>query len=200
MFGLFSKKPKGVSLDYITYVTKVQKYKNVLTQFAEAANDKHVILIYFFDQTKEELLQLSAALNIKMSEEVALLSSPGYVLLNGQELDKEGHIKADRVIFMEAHPLASVHQKTGAFFLASEITTITCYVGLDEAIFEVFGGSRIANLLEKMGVRDDEPITHTMVTKSIEKAQEKLDKDYSNAKDIRSSQEDWLRENRIQLA
>ncbi|MEQ9298202.1 MAG: hypothetical protein RIF33_06555 [Cyclobacteriaceae bacterium] len=198
MFGLFSKKPKGVVFDYITYVTKVQKYKNVLTQFAGAANDRHVVLIYFFDSSRDELFQLGAALNIKMSEEVALLSSPGYVLLNGRDLEKQGHIKADQVIFMEAHPIASMQREAGNYFLDSGITSITCYVGLDEALFQVFGGSRIANLLEKMGVEDDEPITHTMVTKSIETAQEKLEKDHPNAKDIRSSQEAWLKENGIQ--
>ncbi len=197
MFGLFSSKPKGVKFDYITYVTKVQKYKNVLTQFATAANDKHVVLIYFFDQTKEELLQLGTALNINMSEDVGLLSSPGYVLLNGQELGKQGHIKADQVIFMEAHPIASVQREAGNYFLDSDIASTTCYVGLDEALFQVFGGSRISNLLERMGVKDDEPIAHTMVSKSIEKAQEKLEKDNPNAKDIRSSQEDWLMQNGI---
>ncbi len=197
MFGLFSSKPKGVKFDYITYVTKLQKYKNVLTRFAQDADDKHVILIYFFDQTKEELLQLGTALKISMSEDVGLLSSPGYVLLNGRELGKQGHIKADQVIFMEAHPIASVQREAGNYFLDSNIASITCYVGLDEALFQVFGGSRISNLLERMGVKDDEPIAHTMVSKSIEKAQEKLEKDNPNAKDVRSSQEDWLAENRI---
>ncbi len=200
MFGLFSSKPKGVKFDYITYVTKVQKYKNVLTRFAQDADDKHVILIYFFDQTREELLQLGTALNINMSEDVGLLSSPGYVLLNGQELGKQGHIKADQVIFMEAHPIASVQREAGNYFLDSDIASITCYVGLDEALFQVFGGSRISNLLERMGVKDDEPIAHTMVSKSIEKAQEKLEKDNPNAKDVRSSQEDWLTQNGVQSA
>ncbi|MEQ8715878.1 MAG: hypothetical protein RIC80_22890 [Cyclobacteriaceae bacterium] len=200
MFGLFSSEPKGVKFDYITYVTKVQKYKNVLIQFATAANDKHVVLIYFFDQTREELLQLGTALKINMSEDVGLLSSPGYVLLNGQVLRKQGHIKADQVIFMEAHPIASVHREAGNYFLDSNIASITCYVGLDEALFQVFDGSRISNLLERMGVKDDEPIAHTMVSKSIEKAQEKLEQDNPNAKDVRSSQEDWLTQNGIQSA
>lgn len=198
MFGLFSSKPKGVKFDYITYVTKVQKYKNVLTQFATAANDKHVILIYFFDQTKEELLQLGIALKINMSEDIGLLSSPGYVLLNGQELSKEGFIKADQVIFMEAHPLASVHQKAGDFFLSSGIQSITCYVGLDEALFQVFGGSRIATMIERMGMREDEPIAHTMVSKSIEKAQKKLEQDHPVTRDERGSQEAWLMVNQIE--
>lgn len=198
MFGLFSKKPKGVAFDYITYVTKVQKYKNVLTQFARAADDKHVVLIYFFEQTKEELLQLGTALKINMSEDVGRLSSPGYVLLNGQDLAKEGHIKADQVLFMEAHPISSVHSKAGDYFLASDIKSITCYIGLDEALFQVFGGSRISNLLERMGVKDDEPIAHAMVSKSIEKAQQKLEQDNPTAKDIRSSQEDWLTANHIE--
>lgn len=198
MFGLFSSKPKGVKFDYITYVTKVQKYKNVLTKFAHAADDKHVVLIYFFESSRAELLQLSTALGVRMSEQVALLSSPGYVLLNGQELEKEGHIKADQVIFMEAHPIASVQREAGNYFLDSEIASIACYVGLDEALFQVFGGSRISGLLEKMGVKDDEPIAHSMVSKSIERAQEKLEKDNPSARDIRSSQEDWLKENGIE--
>ncbi|MEM8893154.1 MAG: hypothetical protein AAGC88_01170 [Bacteroidota bacterium] len=197
MFGLFSKKPKDITFEYVTYVTKVQKYKNVLTQFKANANDERLALIYFFDQTKSELMQLGSALNIPMSEEITMLSSPGYVLLTGQDFNSEQTVIADRVIFMEAHPIASVQRAAGDEFIMSDINTITCYVGLDEALFQVFGGSRLANVISKLGVQEDEPIIHTMVSKSIERAQKKLEKDYPFWTNIISSQEDWLKENKV---
>jgi preprotein translocase subunit SecA len=39
----------------------------------------------------------------------------------------------------------------------------------------IFAGDRVKNLMERMGMPDDEPIEHPWVTKSVENAQKKVE-------------------------
>jgi preprotein translocase subunit SecA len=49
------------------------------------------------------------------------------------------------------------------------------YVSLEDNLMRLFGGERIANLMDKMGLKEGEVIQHSMVTKSIERAQKKVE-------------------------
>jgi hypothetical protein len=50
---------------------------------------------------------------------------------------------------------------------------ITFHLSLEDRLLQAFAGS-IQPLLEKLGMSADEPITHSMVTRSIKNAQEKM--------------------------
>jgi len=49
---------------------------------------------------------------------------------------------------------------------------IAFHVSLEDPLLQAFGG-RIQPILEKLGMREDEPITHAMVTRAIANAQAK---------------------------
>ena len=49
------------------------------------------------------------------------------------------------------------------------------YVALDDDLMRIFGGDRIASLMEKFNLPDDMPIENPMVSKSIESAQKKVE-------------------------
>jgi len=49
------------------------------------------------------------------------------------------------------------------------------YVGLDDDLMRRFGGERVAGLMERLGVEDDVPIEHSMVSKSLESAQTRVE-------------------------
>ena len=49
------------------------------------------------------------------------------------------------------------------------------YVALEDELMRRFGGSRIAGLMERLGLEEDVPLEHGLVTKSIENAQEKVE-------------------------
>src|SRR5205085_7275097 len=49
------------------------------------------------------------------------------------------------------------------------------YVALEDELMRRFGGSRIAGLMDKLGLEEDVPLEHGMVTKAIENAQEKVE-------------------------
>ena len=49
------------------------------------------------------------------------------------------------------------------------------YLSLEDDLMRIFAGDRVKNLMERMGMPDDEPIEHPWVTKSVENAQKKVE-------------------------
>ncbi len=49
------------------------------------------------------------------------------------------------------------------------------YIGLDDELMRLFGSERIQGVVEKIGLEEDMPIEHKMLTKSIENAQKKVE-------------------------
>ena len=49
------------------------------------------------------------------------------------------------------------------------------YIGLDDDLMRLFGSERIQGVVEKIGLEEDMPIEHKMLTKSIENAQKKVE-------------------------
>lgn len=52
------------------------------------------------------------------------------------------------------------------------------YVSLEDELMKLFGSDRIASVMDKLGLPADTPIEHPLITKSIEKAQSKVEKYY----------------------
>lgn len=49
------------------------------------------------------------------------------------------------------------------------------YLSLEDDLLRIFGGNSISSIMDKLGLDDDEPIEASMVTKSIENAQKKVE-------------------------
>ncbi len=49
------------------------------------------------------------------------------------------------------------------------------FVSLDDSLMRLFGSERIAKLMDRMGLEEGEVIQHSMITKSIERAQRKVE-------------------------
>jgi len=49
------------------------------------------------------------------------------------------------------------------------------YVALDDNLMRLFGSERIAKMMDKMGLQEGEVIQHSMISKSIERAQKKVE-------------------------
>lgn len=155
------------------------KYKQLLAQLEKET--AHIDLIYFFDQTKNEMEQL---LNAKGFSDVTLVRA--------QDFSPTTHQQA---LVIEVYPLKSTSDQLIDLFEPQ--TEIQFWVGLDESILKMFGQEKLISLMQKLGVKEDEAIEHSMIGKSIRRAQEKLESDLSYPKDIRTSLDDWEAENRV---
>ncbi|HOJ13326.1 MAG TPA: preprotein translocase subunit SecA [Deltaproteobacteria bacterium] len=49
------------------------------------------------------------------------------------------------------------------------------YLSLEDNLMRIFGSERIASIMDRLGVAEDEPIEHRLVSKSIEGAQKKVE-------------------------
>jgi preprotein translocase subunit SecA len=49
------------------------------------------------------------------------------------------------------------------------------FVSLDDQLMRVFGGDRVKSMISSLGVSEDEPIRHGMITRSLESAQRKIE-------------------------
>ena len=49
------------------------------------------------------------------------------------------------------------------------------FASLEDDLMRLFGSERIAKLMDRMGIQEGEVIQHSMITKSIERAQKKVE-------------------------
>ena len=70
------------------------------------------------------------------------------------------------------------------------------YVSLEDNLMRLFGSDRIAKMMDRMGLEEGEVIQHSMISKSIERAQKKveeqgIDEDPKMAAEF-GDDEDWV--------
>ncbi|MGI6394378.1 MAG: preprotein translocase subunit SecA [bacterium] len=49
------------------------------------------------------------------------------------------------------------------------------YLSLDDDLMRIFGSERLANVMDRLGIEDNEPIEHKFISKTIENAQKKVE-------------------------
>jgi preprotein translocase subunit SecA len=49
------------------------------------------------------------------------------------------------------------------------------YLSLEDDLLRIFGSDRLSGIMDKLGMEEDEPIEHSMVSKAIENAQRKVE-------------------------
>ncbi len=78
------------------------------------------------------------------------------------------------------------------------------FLSLEDDLMRLFGGDRLGSVLDRMGVKEGEVITHGMVTKAIERAQKKVEaqnfairKHTLEYDDVMNVQRKWIYERRL---
>ncbi len=78
------------------------------------------------------------------------------------------------------------------------------YLSLEDDLMRLFGGDRLGAIMDRLGVKEGEVITHRMVTKAIERAQKKVEaqnfairKHTLEYDDVMNVQRKWIYERRL---
>lgn len=74
-------------------------------------------------------------------------------------------------------------------------SSFVCYVGLDEAWIQRMLGSSTRELLERLGMSDDEPLMHSMIGGALRRTQEQIDKKRRNLENYARSSAEWMQLN-----
>jgi preprotein translocase subunit SecA len=95
--------------------------------------------------------------DIKLSEEVKV--SGGLAIIGTERHDSR---RVDR-------------QLRGRAGRQGDVGSTQFYVALDDNLMRLFGSDRIAKMMDRMGLKEGEVIQHSMISKSIERAQKKVE-------------------------
>ena len=171
MFGLFSKKNKGVTIHDNIWISEEAKFRACLEM--NKANPT-TVFVAWFEETKSAL-EIFFQRN-SVAKQVYLADR-----LNAGFADKE-------LIFVEHHPLSSEEQRIATELGKNEIVVLSA---LSEPLFQLFNSDRIIEMIKKMGINEDEMLEHEMISTSLRRAQEQISKKTIISGSARS-QADWL--------
>lgn len=80
------------------------------------------------------------------------------------------------------------------------------FLSLEDDLMRIFGADNIAGMMDKLGMEEDEPIEHSLITKSIERAQKKVENHNYNIRkyileydDVMNQQREVLYEQRRRI-
>ncbi|MES2429754.1 MAG: hypothetical protein V4556_02385 [Bacteroidota bacterium] len=95
------------------------------------------------------------------------------------------------VVFLEHYPL---HEKETELIKNLSQEKFIVFNSLDEALFKHFGSEKMIPMIKMLGMKEDEPIEHKLVSQSIIKGQEKIAA-MITVEQSASSQEEWMMKN-----
>jgi hypothetical protein len=178
MFGLSRKNNESVKYTDKVWLGEKSRFNAILEA---TRNDSQLLVICWFYDTLE-----------KLQEHFSANSTPADNLLSAREINSL-HIGDRKILFAEHYPL---REKEVAVFEELKLKEVTIHSSLDEPLFTSFGGERIAELVKKLGMNENESIEHPMISNSIRNAQEKIARKVSFEQTARS-QQDWFVKNFI---
>jgi len=181
----------------LVYKTKREKYKAVIDEIEKLRNEGRPSLVGTTSVEVSELLSkmlqvkkiphnvLNAKQHAREAQVVAEAGLPGAVTIATNMAGRGTDIKLGpgvkeagglAIIGTERHESRRVdRQLRGRAGRQGDPGTTQFYSALEDDLMRMFGSERIASLMDKMGYKEGEVIQHSMVTKSIERAQKKVE-------------------------
>ena len=183
--------------DDLIYKTKREKYNAVIEKVTELSQAGRPILIGTTSVEISELLSkmlnirkvkhnvLNAKMHKKEADIVAEAGNPGVVTIATNMAGRGTDIKLSQkvkdagglaIIGTERHDSRRVdRQLRGRSGRQGDPGSSQFYVSLEDNLMRLFGSERVAKVMDRMGLEDGEVIQHSMMTKSIERAQKKVE-------------------------
>lgn len=183
--------------DDLIYKTKKAKYTAVINKVEELIKDGRPVLVGTTDVETSELLSrmlrmrgikhnvLNAKEHAREAEIVAQagMSSTVTIATNmagrGTDIKLSPEVKKAgglAIIGTERHDSRRVdRQLRGRAGRQGDPGSSAFYVSLEDKLMRLFGSERIAGVVDKLGMADDEALVSGMLSKSIENAQKKVE-------------------------
>ena len=183
--------------DDLIYKTKREKYNAVIKKVVELSSEGRPILIgttsveisellsKMLDRNKIQHNVLNAKLHKKEADVVAEAGKTGMVTIatnmagRGTDIKLNDNVKSKgglAIIGTERHDSRRVdRQLRGRSGRQGDPGSSQFYVSLEDNLMRLFGSERVAKVMDRMGLEEGEVIQHSMMTKSIERAQKKVE-------------------------
>ncbi len=181
----------------LVYKTKREKFNAVIDEIIDLVRQGRPILVGTTSVETSELLSrmlkrrnirhnvLNAKLHQKEADIVAEAGKAGTVTIATNMAGRGTDIKLGTgvvdagglaIIGTERHDSRRVdRQLRGRAGRQGDPGSSQFFVSLDDDLMRMFGSGRIANIMDRLGLKEGEVIQHSMITKSIERAQKKVE-------------------------
>jgi preprotein translocase subunit SecA len=181
----------------LVYKTAREKYNAVIEDVVKLVAEKRPVLVGTTSVEISELLGrmlqmrkiphniLNAKLHKREADVVAEAGKPGVVTIatnmagRGTDIKLSDEVKAAgglAIVGTERHDSRRVdRQLRGRAGRQGDVGSSQFYVALDDNLMRLFGSDRIAKMMDRMGLKEGEVIQHSMISKSIERAQKKVE-------------------------
>ncbi len=179
------------------YKTKREKFNAAIDEIVELSNAGRPVLVGTTSVEVSELLSrmlqlrqikhnvLNAKLHAREAEIVAEAGKPGAVTIATNMAGRGTDIKLGpgvkeagglAIVGTEKHDSRRVdRQLRGRAGRQGDPGSSQFYISLEDNLMRLFGSDRIAKMMDRMGLKEGEVIQHSMITKSIERAQRKVE-------------------------
>ena len=179
------------------YKTKREKYNAVIEEVVALSEAGRPVLIGTTSVEISELLSrmlsirnirhnvLNAKLHKKEADIVAEAGNSGVVTIATNMAGRGTDIKLSQevkdagglaIVGTERHDSRRVdRQLRGRSGRQGDPGSSQFYVSLEDNLMRLFGSERIAKMMDRMGLKEGEVIQHSMISKSIERAQKKVE-------------------------
>ena len=183
--------------DDLIYKTKREKYNAVIEEVSKLSAAGRPVLIGTTSVEISELLSkmlnlrkvkhnvLNAKLHKREADIVAEAGNPGIVTIatnmagRGTDIKLSDEVKAAgglAIVGTERHDSRRVdRQLRGRSGRQGDPGSSQFFVSLEDNLMRLFGSDRVAKVMDKMGLEEGEVIQHSLMTKSIERAQKKVE-------------------------
>jgi len=101
------------------------------------------------------------------------------------------HLQSHRPVFVEHYPM---HSREEQFVEHWKTINIHVYSAMDEPLFKHFGSEKLIPFMKMMGMKENEVIEHSMVSKSIINGQKKIE-EHVTVEQSAASQAEWMERN-----
>lgn len=181
----------------LVYKTKREKYNAVIEDIVALVKAGRPALVGTTSVEISELLSrmlkmkgikhnvLNAKLHQREADIVAEAGKSGVITIATNMAGRGTDIKLSKevkeagglaILGTERHESRRVdRQLRGRAGRQGDPGTSQFFVSLEDDLMRLFGSERIAGIMDKMGLQDGEVIQHSMITKSIERAQRKVE-------------------------
>ena len=178
MFSFFKKKKTEITVIDKVVIDEIAKLNAMITYWQ---SNKNIAFIFWFDESLRFAANYFAD---NKAEPITLLTAreAGTPQLAGQE-----------PVFAEHYPLRSKEEE---LYHKMGLKKAVVFSSLKEPLFQRFGADKIIQVMQQLGMKEDEVIEHGMVSKAIQRAQDKIEKKVLIERSAHS-QHDWLEKNFI---
>ncbi|HTR80874.1 MAG TPA: preprotein translocase subunit SecA, partial [Bacteroidota bacterium] len=192
-----NKKAIRDDMEDVVYKTKREKYNAVIGEIEEMREKRRPVLVgttsVEVSETISRMLKrkgiphnvLNAKQHQREAEIVQNAGLPGAITIATNMAGRGTDIKLGpgvrevgglHIVGTERHEARRIdRQLRGRSGRQGDPGSTKFFLSLEDDLLRLFGSERIAGIMERMGLKEGEVIQHSMITKSIERAQKKVE-------------------------